>query len=191
MGGVYAAGYFLFSLCFGVITFILWIRLALRFFHISTLNHVSQVVYQCTEPVVAPVRQLLSRLNLRQGRYDWACLSVLVVVEVLKFILIAGLFFRGKFPWFLLVSYPIADMIIQSANILMYAILIRVIVSWFNPTWRHPMGDLLIIITEPTLSWIRRYIPDIAGLDFSPFIAFIVIKAVTVFISASMPFHLI
>lgn len=190
MSGVYAAGYFLFSLFFGIVTFVLWIRLALRYFHVSTLNPISQVVYQCTETVVGPVRQWLSQVN-RQGRYDWPCFIVLVVVEILKFVLIAGLFLRGKFPWFLLIAYPLADMLVQALSMLMYAILIRVVISWVNPTWRHPLGDLLIIITEPTLSWIRRYVPDIAGLDFSPFIALIAIKAVTVFISASMPFHLI
>ncbi len=190
MSGVYAAGYFLFSLFFSVVTFVLWIRLALRYFHVSTLNPISQVVYQCTEPFIAPIRQCLSQIS-HQGRYDWPCLVVLIVVEVIKFALIAGLFLNGKFPWFLLIAYPIADLLVQGLSMLMYAILIRVIISWVNPTWRHPLGDLLIVVTEPTLTWIRRYTPDIAGLDFSPFIALIAIKALTLFISASMPFHLI
>lgn len=191
MGGLYAAGYFLFTLFFGLVTFVLWMRLALRYFHVSTLNAISQLVYTFTEPVVAPVRQLLSHLNHRQGRYDWPCLIVLAVVEILKFTLIAAIFFRGKFPWLLWLSYPIADMLVQGLSLLMYAIFIRVILSWVNPTWRHPLADLLIIVSQPTLSVIRRYVPDVAGLDFSPLIALIAIKAVTVFITASMPFHLI
>lgn len=191
MDGLFAAFYFLFSLCFGAATFVLWVRFALRYFHVSTLNPMSQWVYQLTEPVIKPIRHLTNQLNKNQGRYDWPCLVLLLVIEILKFVLVAGLFFRGHFPWFLIVVYPLADMLIQALNMLLYAILIRVIISWVNPSWRHPFADLLIIVTEPTLHFARRYIPDIAGIDFSPFVILIVIKAVTIFISATIPFHLI
>ncbi len=191
MDGLFAAFYFLFSLCFSAATFILWVRFALRYFHVSTLNPMSQWVYQLTEPVVKLVRRLISQLNSSQGRYDWPCLILLFVIEVLKFILVAVLFFRGNFPWLLIAVYPLADMLVQALDILLYAILIRVIISWVNPSWRHPLADLLIIVTEPTLHFARRYIPDIAGIDFSPFVVLIVIKAVNIFISATIPFHLI
>src|SRR3990167_7203606 len=156
MDGVYAAGYFLFSLAFGLVTFVLWVRLALRYFHVSSVNSVSRSIYQFTEPAIRPIKQLLDQPHLRQGRYDWPCLALLLGVEVLKFILIGGLFFKGKFPWFLVLVYRWVDMIMQGLSILMYAVLIRALLSWFNPTWRHPFNDILIVVTEPVLSITRR-----------------------------------
>lgn len=191
MNGFYAMIYFLFSLCFSVVTFVLWMRIALRYFYVSTLNPLGQWVYQVTEPILAPIRQSINVRALTQGRYDWICLGLLFAVEMVKFLIIATLFFRGRFPWILIAIYPLFDMLIQALDIFLYAILIRVVVSWVNPTWRHPFADLLIIVTEPALSWVRKYMPDIAGIDFSPFVLLIVIKAVTIFISATMPFHLL
>ncbi|MDP3560704.1 MAG: YggT family protein [Legionellaceae bacterium] len=191
MNGILAAGYFLFSLMFSLVTFVLWVRIALRYFRVSSLNPVSQVVYRLTDSVVLPVAKALRIPNTRQNRYDWPCFIVLVATEIIKFLLVGWLFFTGIFPWFLLILYPIADMIVQPLGLLFYAVLIRAIMSWVNPTWRNPFSDLLIVVTEPMLSIIRRYLPFVAGIDFSPFVLLIVIKVITLFISASMPFHLV
>lgn len=191
MNGVIAAGYFLFSLLFSIITFILWIRLTLRYFRISTLHPIGQVIHRISDPVVLPIARIMQLPNTRKNRYDWPCFALLVAVEIIKFMLVGIVFFTTMLPWFLLILYPIADLIIQPLSLLFYAILIRVIMSWINPTWRNPFGDLLILVTEPILGIVRRYIPYIAGFDFSPFAVLIVLKVITLFISASLPLHLV
>ena len=63
-----------------------------------------------------------------------------------------------------------------------YFILIaRVIVSfaqafgWRPPSQLMPVVDVLYNLTEPILAFLRRYIPPVGGLDFSPFVIFIVL----------------
>ena len=63
--------------------------------------------------------------------------------------------------------------------------------SWINPRWQHPLADLLRLVTEPLLRLGRRIIPDISGFDFSPYVMLIMLKVITLFISESLPMHLI
>jgi len=53
------------------------------------------------------------------------------------------------------------------------AILARVIFSWTRVPLSNPIARLAFQITEPVLAPIRRIVPPMAGLDFSPLIAWI------------------
>ena len=63
---------------------------------------------------------------------------------------------------------------------LMVAIFVRVIVSW-APNLKLPfgLGDFVWNVSEPILGPIRRAIPFFGGIDFSPFIAFLLIQIAT------------
>jgi YggT family protein len=187
MSGFASVGYFLFTLFFSLLTFILWARLALRFFRVSALHPMSRTVDEFTNPIVRPVAKLFKLNFTRTKRYDWACIIVLILAELFKFTAIAGLFFGGFPSLVLLLTCTIADLIIQPCNLMFYAIIIRVIMSWVNPKWQTPFSDLLYSVTEPLLRAVRRHIPVFSGVDVSPFIVIIVLKAITLFLSASLP----
>lgn len=191
MNGVLAAGYFLFSLVFSLVTFVLIVRMVLRYLRVSALHPIGQVIHKLTDPVILPLTHILKFANTRKSRYDMPCFIVLVTVEIIKFVLIGFIFFTAMLPLGWLIIYPFADIIVQVLNMIFYAVLIRAIMSWINPTWRNPLADLLILITEPILSYVRRFVPYIAGFDFSPVIVLVVIKVLTLFVSASLPYHLI
>ena len=116
---------------------------------------------------------------------------MLVIIELLKFIAIGSLFLGVMMPWGFLPLFTLADLIVQPCNLLFYAIIIRVILSWTNPFLQNPVADIVRLITEPVLRLGRQIIPIISGFDFSPFIIMIVLKVITLFISASLPFNLL
>jgi YggT family protein len=64
-------------------------------------------------------------------------------------------------------------------NVLILAIVIRAILSWFMPVGRDPVTRLLVDITEPLLNPIRqltgRLIPGMM-IDFSPLVAIILLQ---------------
>ena len=91
----------------------------------------------------------------------------------------------------MIITFTIADLIVQPLNLIFYAILIRVIISWVNPTFRNPFADLLIIVTEPILGPIRKYVPQLGGFDFAPLIAVVGIKVITIVIGGSLPLNII
>jgi YggT family protein len=83
--------------------------------------------------------------------------------------------------------FAIANLLVALAAILnlalsvyMWIIIARVIVSWVIPfrpgPFVHSLAYGLSRVTDPVLSRIQRYIPlRGAGLDFSPFIAILII----------------
>ncbi len=189
MNGVLAAGYFLFSLVFGLLTFALWVRIVLHFMRISSLHPVNQVVLKITNPLVLPLSKIIP--TNKSKRLDIPCIILVAIICLIKFTIIGPLFFAGLFSGWYLIAFTLADLIVQPLNLLFYAIVIRVIMSWINPNFRNPLVDLLIIITEPILSFLRKYIPDIAGFDFTPLAAVIAIKVITITIGGSLPLQIL
>lgn len=56
-----------------------------------------------------------------------------------------------------------------------FAIIARSLLPWFRVNPYHPAVQFLIQITEPLLAPIRRSIPLLGGLDFSPMVALLII----------------
>ncbi|MBI2785055.1 MAG: YggT family protein [Legionella longbeachae] len=191
MSGIIAVAVFIVSIVFSLIIFSLWLRMALRYLRISAVHPVSQLIYKMTNPIVNPI-QLVFKQKYQPGqKYDIPALIVLIIVEILKIISISLLTFHTILPIRLVLVYVFADLIIQPCDILFFAILFRVIMSFVNPRWQGPVADFLRLLTEPVLKLVRRFIPDIAGFDFSPFIIMLLLKMITLFINASLPWRIL
>lgn len=189
MNGVLAAGYFLFSLFFGLITFALWVRIILHFMRVNSLHPVNQVILKLTNPMLLPFNKIIS--SNKYKRFDLPSLILVSIICFIKFTIIGPLFFVGIFSLGYILAFTLADLIVQPLNLLFYAVIIRVILSWINSGFRNPIVDLLIIITEPLLSFLRKYIPEIAGFDFTPLAAVILIKVITITIGGSLPLQIL
>lgn len=192
MAGLLSVGNFLVTLFFSLILFILWTRMILRYFRVSALHPVSQAISRFTEPAMGFIEKHVYSKSSRRSRYDWVCLGFIVIVEFIKFLLLGWLIYKITLPVALLLLLVVGDLIVQPCNLLFYALLIRVILSWVNPQWsNHPAAGILILVTEPAIRLGRKIIPDISGFDFGPFIIMIILKVITLFISASMPVSLL
>jgi YggT family protein len=61
-------------------------------------------------------------------------------------------------------------------DLYMWIIIIRALISWVNPDPYNPIVQILTRMTEPVLRPIRKLMPPFRiGIDFSPFIAILVI----------------
>jgi YggT family protein len=63
-------------------------------------------------------------------------------------------------------------------GVLTAAIFVRVLLSWIQVQLPVGLADFLFSATEPILGPIRRALPAMGGMDFSPFIAVILIQIV-------------
>ena len=59
-------------------------------------------------------------------------------------------------------------------NVLSWLIILRVLMSWFQGMQGMPGGHFVADITEPILSFIRRVIPPVSGMDLAPLWAVLV-----------------
>ncbi len=68
-------------------------------------------------------------------------------------------------------------------QILILIIIVSSVISWFDPRRGHPVSRFFWYLSEPIVGPIRSLIPSFAGLDFSPFVAFILLYMLKVIIA--------
>ncbi len=63
------------------------------------------------------------------------------------------------------------------STVLTIAIVIRSLLSWFpNVKRENPLVEILFQVTEPVLGPIRRVLPTMGGIDFSPLAAILLLQ---------------
>ena len=72
-------------------------------------------------------------------------------------------------------------------RILMYAIIIRAILSWFVRYSRNAVIVMLDDITEPLLAPLRRVIPPLGMFDLSPVVAILILYFIPVLLGFLLP----
>jgi YggT family protein len=74
------------------------------------------------------------------------------------------------------VIWSIAKLLDMSFWIIIIAIFMQAILSWFMPQHGHPATVLLADLTRPVLRPIRNLLPAMGGMDFSPIVALIALN---------------
>jgi len=76
----------------------------------------------------------------------------------------------------------LASVISLFLTLYMYIIIARAVLSWFNPNPYNNIVRFIYQITDPVLSWVRRFIPTVGGLDLSPIVVIFAIIFINRFI---------
>ena len=72
-------------------------------------------------------------------------------------------------------------------TVLSIAVIARALLSWFDPTMRFPISQLIVDLTEPIIAPIRRIVPPIGGMiDLSPLVALILLQVIERVIMSSL-----
>src|SRR5207245_10861035 len=80
---------------------------------------------------------------------------------------------------------PLFGLFIAITNILILAILVRVIMSYFPGTMYSTPGRLLARVTDPIIDPVRRVVPPMGGLDLSPAIAIVLLYVLQILVSTA------
>ncbi len=80
----------------------------------------------------------------------------------------------------------VAKMIDIILSLYMWIIIGRAIISWVNADPYNPIVRFLISVTEPVLFPIRRRLPFLAGIDFSPVLVILAIIFIQNFLVQSL-----
>jgi YggT family protein len=67
-----------------------------------------------------------------------------------------------------------------------YIVLGRAILSWVNPDPRNAIVRFLYSATEPLLYRVRRVVPDLGGIDFSPLLVIVAIYGLQIFLVGTL-----
>jgi YggT family protein len=55
-------------------------------------------------------------------------------------------------------------------------VLAAVVMSWAQVGRQHPLARLVYDLTEPALAPLRRVLPAVGGLDFSPMVLLLILR---------------
>jgi YggT family protein len=162
-------------------TYILILRFLLHAVHAHYFNPLSQFSMKLTQWLVGPVHKLFP--SFKHRKFDWGILSLLLLIEILKFTSIVLLKFGGIPNFGGIIVLAIADIIEKIIIFYFYAIIIRAIVSWVAPVHQNPVYFAITQLTEPLLFPARRVIPMIGGFDLSPLVVLIVLQLIKLSVS--------
>lgn len=151
------------------------LRFLLQIARADFYNPVSQAVVRLTDPMVRIFRKFIPGYR----GIDFSSLILAVVVEALA-ICVMILLYGGSIPSIsFIITWAVVGITYLIVNIYYYAIIGSIIMSFvmmfsgnMNP---HPILQLIWQLTEPVMGPIRKVIPPMGGLDFSPIFIFIVI----------------
>lgn len=67
----------------------------------------------------------------------------------------------------------ITSILHSAIEIYRYVLLAAILSSWIPDLQQHAIGQFLHRVTEPVLAPVRRVLPAVGGMDFSPLIVFL------------------
>ncbi|EIO0016202.1 YggT family protein [Escherichia coli] len=140
---------FLLSTVIELYTMVLLLRIWMQWAHCDFYNPFSQFVVKVTQPIIGPLRRVIPAM----GPIDSASLLVAYILSFIKAIVLF------KVVTFLPIIW-IAGLLI---------LLVMAIMSWVSQG-RSPIEYVLIQLADPLLRPIRRLLPAMGGIDFSPMI---------------------
>lgn len=75
------------QILFQLIEFLIIIRILMSFMNINPNNPIGQIVYELTDPVLAPAKGLLSMLKINTGMLDFSpIVAMLLLKGILKLV---------------------------------------------------------------------------------------------------------
>jgi len=145
-------------------------------------NPLAQGILRLTSPVVIPVRRIVPSF----GRLDTATVLVAFIIQYLSVLLL--LLIMGRTAGIPVIALTaIVKLVVLSINLFVYAIFIRIILSWISQGGYNPATAIITTLTEPVLRPFRRLIPPIGGFDISPIFAIILLLATTIVVNGFNP----
>ncbi len=134
-------------------------------------NPVVAPIVKLTEPVLGWFRRFIPGLF----GIDLSAVAFFIVLAVAKLILLSVL---GSTEFSLTGSllWSLAKFVDMTIWVFIIAIFMQAIMSWFIQHPGHPIMALLGDLTRPVLDPIRRLLPQMGGIDFSPIVAFLALN---------------
>jgi YggT family protein len=165
-------------------TLILLFRYAVTFYLLVTImrwylpliradyyNPLAQFIVRATQ---FPLARLRRAIPSKYG-IDLACITLILMIEAVE-IIVMLLLFNGSLiiPIPLLITLVVAGFVrilILFFTAIFFSLIISSVVSWITPVQNtHPGVRLIITLPTPFLSHLRKWVPPLGGIDFTPMI---------------------
>lgn len=128
----------------------------------------AQAIFQITDWMIQPLRRIVPGFR----GYDWASLLGAFLVALLAMTLDYLLVSRLPVSTILILAvFRLVQWIFYG---LMAILILEAIFSWVNPN--APLAPFIRALNDPILNPLRRVLPALGGIDFSPLVAVILLQ---------------
>jgi YggT family protein len=155
------------------------LRFLLAIMRADFRNPLSQAILSLTNWLVLPLRRILPPM----GRVDTASLVALMVVQFTMTLVIFRLLTGALMPLVPLIVAGLTSLAISTIRLFQVLIFVYALLSFIAPGTYSPVVGLLSSLCEPLLRPLRRVLPVLGGLDFSPLVALIGLQALLILIT--------
>ena len=171
------AFYFLLSTLLALLTYPLMIQCVFLYFsgrvYDKTQNQLSLGIEAFFYSILKPMRAVL--LSVHQ--VDFALLAI-VYSGHMCYLALKLLFVGGSFS--MIFVGAIFATIQQILNVIFYSVLGMIFLSWIAPRLCNPLTDIMFCISEGLLRPIRKYTPQITGIDLSALFGLIFLQFIDI-----------
>ncbi|MFT7471423.1 MAG: YggT family protein [Kiritimatiellia bacterium] len=174
----------IFSTVTGIYLLAVLLRFLLQVAKADFYNPVSQAVIKITDPMVRVLRTVIPGYR----GIDFSSLVLAFVIEAAAISVLIVLYGESisNIGYTNIITWAFAGVLLFIIQIYYYAILASIIMSFVmmfsGSTNPHPLLLLVWQLTEPVMAPVRKIIPSMGGLDFSPIFIFIAIQIIRNFI---------
>lgn len=149
---------------------VLLLRIWMQWARCDFYNPLAQFIVKLTQPVIRPLRRVIPAI----GPVDTASVLLALVLTIIKFPLLM-LVQSGSFAIGLdNVLIGVLSLLKAAGNLIFWVILIRSLMSWVSQG-RSPIDYVLVQLTEPLMSPVRRILPAMGGIDFSAMVVVLIL----------------
>ena len=163
----------------GIFAGFLLLRFWMQALRLRPPSSLGQAIFQLTDWLVKPMRRVVPGF----GGLDWASLIGAFLVALTS-ILLESLF-TGQFHPSVLVIAALLRLIQWILYGLMALIVLEAILSFVNPY--APLAPVIRALNMPLLAPIRRILPAMGGIDFSPLVALIILQILSRVLMSVLP----
>ena len=149
------------------------LRFLLQLLRADFYNPLSQFVVNITNPPLRTLRRFIPGFR----GLDIASLTLAFIVAATKLLFIytiAGISLNIAS----IILLSIADILQTAVYIFIFITIARAVLSWFQQSGQNPLERLLSSLSEPLLKPLRKMLPELGGLDFSPFALIILLTLI-------------
>lgn len=146
---------------------------------VNPFGRPARAVRRLTDPLLVPLERRLRRSGANPQSAPWWLLGIAIVLGILAITIAQWLIAMGAAVGFAVAAGPrstLALVVDLAFGLLILALVIRVIGSWFGATRYTPWMRPFHVATEWLLAPIRRIVPPFGMMDLSPLVAWLLLS---------------
>ena len=168
---------FLINTVFGIYILLVMLRFLFQWLRLPFRSHpILPVLFRLTN---LPL-QFLYNFIPSWHNIDFAAIVLMLLLKMLELALVHIWLYGQSMSIIALVLLSVANLLSLLIYIYIFAIVIQAILSWVIRDSHNQLNDLLFHLNEPILRPVRRWIPPLQGLDFSPLVVIIALQLVDI-----------